>query len=210
MRKLLLGSALAFAFVVPASATVVLDTGLSGTGDNVVFDSFSGNLALGSFNGTHTGLVDFTDLSNDSTFSASGGNAIKITNSSDLQVQVFNSAGTTVLPTATDVFSLSGTGSVEAFVTANEAGGGTKQFMFDLGTINNSQSGFTLTAIDGESINLFSVVDTGGVITDFEHYRVDVAAPVLGATPLPAALPMFLGGLAGFYGLLRRKRKTLA
>jgi hypothetical protein len=207
MRKLLLGSAFALACLAPARADVLLDTKLSGTGDNVVFDSFSGNLALGSFNGTHTGLVDFTDLSNDSTFSASGGNAIKITNSSDLQVQVFNSAGTTVLPTSTDVFSLSGTGSVEAFVTANEVGGGTKLFTFDLGTINNSQSGFTLTAINGETINLFSVVDTGGLITDFEHYRVDVAGP-LAATPLPAALPMFLGGLAGFWGLLRRRRQN--
>jgi hypothetical protein len=197
----------ALAVGAPAYADVVIDNNFSGTGDNVVFDSFSGHLAIGSFNGTHTGLVDFTDLSNDSTFSAGGGNAIKITNSSDLQVQVFNSAGTTVLPTSTDVFSLSGTGSVEAFVTANEVGGGTKQFMFNLGTINNSQSGFTLTAINGETINLFSVVDTGGVITDFEHYRVDVAGP-LAATPLPASLPMFLGGLAGFWGLLRRRRQS--
>jgi hypothetical protein len=35
-----------------------------------------------------------------------------------------------------------------------------------------------------------------------------VDAALVAATPLPAALPMFLGGLAGFYGLLRRKRKT--
>jgi hypothetical protein len=210
MRKLLLGSALALACVAPASADVVLDTNLSGTGDNVIFDSLNGNLAIGSFNGTHTGLVDFTDLSNTAGFlGAANGNDIKISNTSDLQVQVFSANGLTVLPTATDVFSLKGTGDVSAVVTANEAGGGTKLFTFDLGALSASaQSGFTLTAINNESINLFTLVDAGGTITDFEHYRIDVASPLVSATPLPAALPMFLGGLAGFYGLIRRKRKT--
>jgi hypothetical protein len=212
MRKLLLGSALAFACVAPASADVILDTNLSGTGDNVVFDSLNGNLAIGSFNGTHTGLVDFTDLSNTAGFlGAANGNDIKISNTSDLKVQVFSANGLTVLPTATDVFSLKGSGDVSAVVTANEIGGGTKLFTFDLGALSASaQSGFTLTAINGESINLFTLVDAGGTITDFEHYRIDVASPLVSATPLPAALPMFLGGLAGFYGLIRRKRKTLA
>jgi hypothetical protein len=212
MRKLLLGSALAFACVAPASADVVLDTNLSGTGDNVIFDSLNGNLAIGSFNGAHTGLVDFTDLSNTAGFlGAANGNDIKISNTSDLKVQVFSANGLTVLPTATDVFSLKGSGDVSAVVTANEIGGGTKLFTFDLGALSaNAQSGFTLTAINGESINLFTLVDAGGTISDFEHYRIDVASPLVSATPLPAALPMFLGGLAGFYGLIRRKRKTLA
>lgn len=210
MRKLLLGSALALACVVPAKADVVLDTKLSGTGDNVVFDSIAGNLVLGSFNGQHTGLVDFTDLSNNSLFvGAANGNDIKISNTSDLSIVVKNSTNTSVLDTATQVFSLIGTGDVTATVVADEVGGGTKLFTFDLGALSKTaQSGFTLTAINGESMASLILLDTGGLITDFEHYRIDVAGP-LAATPLPAALPMFLGGLAGFWGLLRRRRQSV-
>jgi hypothetical protein len=191
-----------------AQANVVILDKLSGTGDNVVFDSFNGtNLAVGSFNGQHQGLVDFSCLAGCMGFSgAKSGNDIKITNTSDLQVQVFDSAGTTVLPTATDVFSLNGTGTAKVFVTANEPGGGTKSFTFNLGALDkNKPANFTLEALKGESINLFTVIDTGGNITDFEHYRVDIAGTA--ATPLPAALPMFFGGLMGIYQLARRRQR---
>jgi hypothetical protein len=212
MRKLLLGSALALTCVVPAKADVVLDTKLSGTGDNVVFDSIAGNLVLGSFNGQHTGLVDFTDLSNNSLFvGAANGNDIKISNTSDLSIVVKNSTNTSVLDTATQVFSLIGTGDVTATVVADEVGGGTKLFTFDLGALSKTaQSGFTLTAINGESMASLILLDTGGTITDFEHYRIDVAGPLVSATPLPAALPMFLGGIGGLWGLLRRRRQKAA
>ena len=201
MRKLLLGSALAFACMAPARADVVIQDMLSGTGDNVVFDSFSGNLALGSFNGQHTGFVDFTDLSNTSGFTgAANGNDIKIQDTSDLQVEVFDTMNN-VLTTSTQVFSLKGSGDVTAIVQATDG-----TFTFDLGLLSlNAQSGFTLEAINGETMNLLTLVDAGGIITDYEHYRIDVAGP-LAATPLPAGLPLFAGGL-GLMGWLSRRRK---
>jgi hypothetical protein len=191
----------------PARADVMLENMLSGTGDNVVFNSLIGNLAVGSFNGQHTGLVDFTDLSGNALFTASqNGNDIKISNTSNLQVQVF-STSLMVLPTTTDVFSLKGSGDVTAFVTANEVGGGTKLFTFDLGAINGSQSGFTLEAINGETIDKFALVDSvGGTISDFEHYRIDVAAPV--PTPIAGAgLPGLLTALGGLLLMLSRSRR---
>jgi opacity protein-like surface antigen len=202
MRKLLLGSALAFAFVAPASADVVIQDMLSGTGDNVIFDSVLGNTAIGSFNGMHTGLVDFTDLSNNSAFiGAANGNDIKISNTSDLKVVVKDSTNTNVLTTSTQVFSLKGSGDVTAFVQATDG-----LFTFDLGALSaNAQSGFTLDAINGETMSSLILLDTGGTISDYEHYRIDVAGPLV-TTPLPAGLPLFAGGL-GLMGWLSRRRK---
>jgi hypothetical protein len=209
MRKYLLATAALLTLAgVSAKADVILDNHLSGTGDNVIFQGLFGNLAIGSFNGQHQGLVDFTDLSlNPNFIGAANGNDIKIANTNNLNVQVFNTAGTQVLQTATDVFSLKGTGDVTAFVTARETDGTFKLFTFDLGNIDpNSQSGFTLTAINGETIDHFRLFDFGlGNITDFEHYRIDVAAAA--AVPLPATLPLFGGALA-LGGLFVRKRKN--
>ncbi|HEY2243482.1 MAG TPA: hypothetical protein VGH47_04560 [Xanthobacteraceae bacterium] len=206
MRKLLLGLTALAAFATPAKADVVLDPMLSGTGDNVVFDSFNGNAAIGSFNGQHTGLVDFTDLSGNPLFTgAANGNDIKISNTNDLQVEVFDSTNTNVLTTSTQVFSLKGTGDVTAFVQATDG-----LFHFDLGTIDpNAQSGFTLSAINGETMNLLTLVDIGGTISDYEHYRIDVAGPLVATTPLPAAFPLFAGGL-GLMAWVTRGRKKQA
>ena len=79
-------------------------------------------------------------------------------------------------------------------------------FTFDLGAIDpNAQSGFTLTAINGEVMTAMTLLDVGGTITDFEHNRIDVAAV---ATPLPATVWLFGGGLGGL-GLLMRRRKRV-
>jgi len=209
MHKLLLASALML-FSAPAYADVILDTHLSGTGDNVIFNSLIGSLALGSFNGTHQGVVDFTDLSGSPLFTAAAnGNDIKITGTNNLQIQVFSLAGV-VIPTLTDVFSLKGTGDVTAFVTANEPNGTTKLFTFDLGLLDpNAQSGFTLSAINGETINRFALVDVGGTITDFEHYRVDVAAAAVPAPALGAGLPGILSACIGVWALQRRRRSRV-
>ena len=190
-RVLLATAALAFIWATgQAKADVILDTKLSGTGDNVVFDSFSGSLAIGSFNGQNSGLVDFTDLSgNPAFFGAANGNDIKIANTSDLQIVVFDTTGTTVLGTSTQVFSLKGTGDVLASVVATDG-----TFVFDLGVIDPSaQSGFTLTAINGESMSQLTLLDIGGNISDYEHYRIDVASPVPG--------PIAGAGIPGLFAL---------
>jgi hypothetical protein len=210
MKRIMLAAAAILATAtLSARADVILDPHLSGTGDNVVFDSLSGSLAIGSFNGQHSGLVDFTDLSGNSAFiGAANGNDIKIANTSDLQIVVFNSAGTTVLDTSTQVFSLKGTGDVTATVVATDG-----TFTFNLGTIDPSaQSGFTLTAVNGEVMSKLTLSDSGGVITDYEHYRIDVASPL--AVPGPAAgagLPGLGAALLGMIGLNRfRRRRQVA
>jgi len=110
-----------------------------------------------------------------------------------------------VLPTSTQVFSLKGTGDVTAFVQATDG-----TFVFDLGVIDPSaQSGFTLTAFNGETMTALTLFDNTGVITDYEHYRIDVASvpgPIVGA-----GLPGLISALFGMIGLNRyRKRRNLA
>jgi hypothetical protein len=217
MKRLLLVSTavavLALSGTVAAKADVIIDDKLSGTGDNVVFQAVTpGSLVIGSFNGQHQGLVDFNCLGGCTNFTgAQSGNDLKITADglTNLSVQVFDSAGLNVLPTATDVFSITGTGHVFVGVTANEPGGGTQLVNFDLfslfGALGPGQNGFTLTAINGETINKFTLLDVGGTITDFEHYRIDVAAPVPGPI-IGAGLP---GLLAACFGLVMLGRRRL-
>ena len=209
MKKLLLACTAVLALTGAARADVVIDNHLSGTGDNVVFDSFNAvtNVALGSFNGQHTGIVDFSCLGGCGGFSgAANGNDIKIQNTNDLKVQVFNAAGTTVLQTATDVFGLKGTGNATAFVIADEKDGTQKLFTFNLGALDlSAQSGFTLTAINGETIDSFRVFTTGN-LTDFEHYRIDIASPQIAAVPETSSWIMMLLGFAGVGAMGMRKK----
>ena len=212
MKKFLLTTSMLLAPFTSAYADVVLDTKLSGTGDNVIFESLVGNIATGSFNGQHTGIVRFTDLSGNLTFTgAQNGNDIKISNTSDLQIQVFNTPGTTVLPTTEDVFSLKGTGSITALVSALDPLGNPEPIKtFNLGPIDpNSQSGFTFTAINGEAISKYSLVDAGGVISDFEHYRIDVSAPVPGPV-LGSSLPGLAFAAMGMVWLARGRQRRQA
>jgi hypothetical protein len=220
MKRLLVTTALvAFAAggaLAPAKADVIIDPSLSGTGDNVIFQSVTpGSQVVGSFNGTHQGLVDFNCLGGCTNFTgAQSGNDLKITADglTNLSVQVFNTAGTTVLPTATDVFSITGTGDVTVGVTADEAGGGTKLFTFDLttlfGPLGPGQNGFTLTAINNEAIDKFTLLDVGGTITDFEHYRIDVANPL--AVPGPtvgAGIPGLAFAALGMIWFNRQRKQ---
>jgi hypothetical protein len=209
----LLLASTAFA-TMPAQADVIIDDKLSGTGDNVVFNAVTpGSLVVGSFNGQHQGLVDFSCLGGCTNYTgAQSGNDLKITADglTNLSVQVFNSTHTSVLATQTDVFSITGTGNVFVSVTANESDGSTKLFTFDLttlfGPLGPGQNGFTLTAINGETINKFTLLDVGGTITDFEHYRIDVATvpgPIVGA-----GIPGLISAAFGMFGLniWRRRR----
>lgn len=214
MRRLLLMTTAAVLFAAaPVKADVLLDPHLSGTGDNVIFDSLTGGLAVGSFNGTHTGFVNFTDLSGNPLFTgAANGNDIKISNTTNLSVQVFDTM-LNVLPTQTQVFSLKGTGDVTAFISANDKFGNPETIkVFDLGMIDpNAQSGFTFTAINGEVMTLLRLLDTGGQINDYEHYRIDVASP-LAAVPVPAVgtgLPGILAGMLFLFRWMRRRRDGL-
>jgi hypothetical protein len=212
MKKLLAATALlALALASPVRADTIITATGGSTGDLVNFQSQTGNLVIGAFNGQHTGLVDFNCLGGCTNFvGAQSGNDMKITADglTNLSVQVFNSLGTSVLATDKDIFSITGTGDVFVGVTANEPGGGTQLFTFDttalFGNLGPGQNFFTLAAINGETINKFTLLDVGGTITDFEHYRVDVAAvpgPIVGA-----GLPGLVAACFGLIGLNRRRK----
>jgi len=62
MKKFLLSCVALAALTMPASASITFESNLSGTGDNVIFNSLSGNVALGSLNGQHQGIIEFRAL----------------------------------------------------------------------------------------------------------------------------------------------------
>jgi len=202
------------AFVsMPAQADVILDTKLSGTGDNVVFNSLSGDLATALLNGPHLDVVRFRDLTGSTTFTASAnGNDIKLSGSNNLFIQVFDPTDAFVIGTTTQVFSLKGTGDVTAFVQASDINGNPEAIQtFSLGTIDpNAQSGFTFTAINGEVMTSLRLLDLNGSINEFEHYRIDVAATVSVPGPIVGAgIPGVLAAFSLMSLAYHRRRRTL-
>jgi hypothetical protein len=204
---LLAGAALSTA---PAQADVILLDKLSGTGDNVIFNSVFGDLARAQLNGQHADIVHFRDLTGSTTFTAAAnGNDIKISGSNNLFIQVFDPFESVVIGSTTQVFSLKGTGEVTAFVQANDQFGNPEAIqVFNLGTIDpNAQSGFTFQAINGEIMTSLRLLDTTGNINEFEHYRIDVAVAVPGPV-VGAGLPAVISAL-GMVGLAWRRRRRL-
>jgi hypothetical protein len=211
MRKLLATAALLGALAAPAYADVIVENNLSGTGDNVVFNSITGDLALAHLNSpNHLDIVRFRDLTGSTTFGASAnGNDIKIVGTQNLFIQVFDPTDTTLVGTTTQVFSITGTGDVFAFVQANDRFGNAEAIQaFDLtglfGPLGPGQNGFTFRAINGEIMTSLRLFDQGGTITDFEHYRIDVAAvpgPIVGA-----GIPGLIAACFGMVGLARRRK----
>jgi hypothetical protein len=215
MRRLLLTTTALIALAAPASAGVILDTnGLGGTGNNVVFTQVANtSLILGRLNGQNDEVVRFRDRSGNGAFSgAANGNDIKIVNTADLDITVFDRNNLSQLAVTREIFSLKGEGNVFFHVTALEADGSFKTFNFggfDLGN-GNRQNGFDFQAINGERIwDLDIVMGIGGVINDFEHYRIDVAAPAAVPGPMVGAgLPGLIVACMTLLGLARNRRKN--
>lgn len=212
MKRLLLAASMLTALALPAQADVVLEFKAGGTGDNVVFNSLAGALALATLNGQHNEFVQFRDLTNSATFAAAAnGNDIKITGTNNLFIQVFDPTDTFVVGTTTQIFSLKGTGNVTAFVGASLNGVDEGFTSFALGAIDpHAQSFYTFKAVNGEVMTSLRLLETTplGTIDEFEHYRIDVATamkPVPGPT-VGAGIP---GAMAlGMFGLnwYRRRR----
>jgi hypothetical protein len=212
MKKLLIATAALLATAGLARADVIVQNNLSGTGDNVIFNSINGDLALATLNSpNHLDVVRFQDLTGSTTFGASAnGNDIKIVGTQNLFIQVFDPTNITVVGTTTQVFSITGTGDVTAFVQANDQFGNAEAIqVFDLttlfGALGPGQNGFTFNAINGETMTSLRLLDVNGTITDFEHYRIDVAlavpAPIVGA-----GIPGLLAAAFGLFMLNRYRR----
>jgi hypothetical protein len=212
MKRLLLITTTLLALSGAAQADIVLDTtGQGGTGTNVIFSSiFDNRLILGKLNGQHDEVVRFRDLTptQDPTHpftGAANGNDIKIFNTVDLDITVFDSNNLVQLATTRDIFSIKGDGTLFIRATAKEADGTFKDFNFSQ-VLGNGQNGFDFKAINGEVIWDIDLRVVGGRIEDFEHFRIDVA-PQVAAVPETSSWIMMILGFAGVGGLAMRKRR---
>jgi hypothetical protein len=203
-------------------------TGLGGTGNNVVFTSVaSSSLVLGRLNGQNNEVVRFFDRSGTQGFSgAQNGNDIKIVNTRDLDITVWDSTNSILLGTTRDIFSLKGTGDVFFKVEAVDANGTAELFYFtglagniaglggggyDLGN-GTQQNGFDFTTSRGEVITDIDIyLGATGMINDFEHFRIDAAPIPTAAVPEPTTWAMMLIGFAGIgFMAMRRRRESAA
>ena len=208
MRKLLLATTALIALAsAPAKADIVLDTtGQGGTGNNVIFSqNLGGGRILGRLNGQNDEVVRFRDLSGNGSFTgATNGNDIKINNTSDLDITVFDRNNATQLGVTRDIFSIKGDGTLLIRATALETDGTFKDFNYSF-ALGNGQNGFDFKAINGEFIWDVDLKVVGGSIQDFEHFRIDVA-PLAGAVPEPATWAMLILGFAGISFMGMRKK----
>jgi hypothetical protein len=212
MKRTTLAAALlaCSALMSPASADIILDqTGLGGTGNNVIFSSIaSSNLILGRLNGQNDEFVRFRDLSGNGAFSgAANGNDIKIVNTSDLDITVFDRDNLLQLGVTRDIFSIKGTGTMFFHVTALEADGTFQNFNFGGFALGPGQNGFDFQAINGERIWDMDLVNIGGTISDFEHFRIDVAPFAVPGPIVGAGLPGLIAACFGMVGLSWRRRR---
>jgi len=212
MRRLLLAATTLIALAAPASADIILDTtGLGGTGNNVIFSSIIDNrLILGRLNGQNEEVVRFRDLTptqdpNAPFTGATNGNDIKIFNTVDLDITVFDRDNLAQLGVTRDIFSIKGDGTLLIRVTALETDGTFKDFNFSQ-ELTRGQNGFDFRAINGEFIWDVDLRVVGGSIKDFEHFRIDVA-PQVAAVPEASTWMMLIAGFAGV-GLMARRRKS--
>jgi hypothetical protein len=221
MRKLLLAATALLALSGAAKADVFLDTqGIPGTGNNVVSNGLDPNnphLLLGHLNGQNGEIVRFLDLSNTTGFGgATNGQDIKIVNTRDLDITVFDSTNTIQLGTTRDIFSLKGDGNVFFKVEAVKADGTPEVFFFLNGgdgyKLKNGQNGFDFSTKLGEVITDIDLyLGLTGKIDEFEHFRIDATPiPQIAAVPEPATWAMMIAGFFGIGGLaMRRKRQQL-
>jgi hypothetical protein len=210
MKKLLLMTTALLALSGAAKADIALVNHLSGSGHNVISDSISGNLNVGHLNGQNTTIVDFTNLDAADVFTgASSGNDIKIGNTNHLGIQVFDS-GNHLLGTTTQIFSVNGTGDLTVFVQAQKFGVDEALKSFGTFTLDiHKPTDFTFTASNNEVMTGLFLLDVGGKITDFEHYRIDVAPLGVAAVPEASTWLMMILGFCGVGGLAMRKKGQL-
>jgi hypothetical protein len=221
MRKLLFATTALIALSGAAKADVLLDTtGLGSTGNVVTSTTVvNGSLILGHLNGQNNEIVRFRDLSGNGSFaSATSGNDIKIVNTRDLDITLFDSTDTVQLGTTRDIFSLNGSGSVFIRVDAVKADGTAETFNF--GSLTDAAfqldihkpHGYDFTAVNGEVITDIDIflVGVGSNITDFEHFRLDVSPiPVVTAVPEASTWAMMIAGFFGIGGLAMRRKRQL-
>jgi len=127
-----------------------------------------------------------------------------------LDITIFDRDNLLQLAVTREIFSIKGSGTMFFHVTMLESDGSFQNFNFGGYALGNGQNGFDFQAINGERIWDLDLVNIGGTITDFEHYRIDVAA--VAAVPGPivgAGLPGLLAAGLGLFGLNWRRRRQL-
>jgi hypothetical protein len=213
MKKFLLVTTALLALIGAARADVLLDTtGLGGTGNNVVSDGLdptNNHLLLGHLNGHNDQIVRFLDRSNSVGFGgAANGQDIKIENTRDLDITVFDKTNLVMLGTTRDIFSIKGDGNIFFRVEAVKADGTAETFNF-ASVLGNGQNGFDFSTKFGEvitDIDLF--LGATGKITDFEHFRIDTTPiPQVAAVPEASTWAMMIAGFFGIGGLAMAKRR---
>ena len=213
MKKLLIATS-AFgiwvaALTIPAKADIVLSTGASGTGNNVLFSSVSGAGSSTLTTITNQGVgVTFTS-DRDLTATASGQAQIEassglLNNNDYVEWYLTNGTGTTE-----DIFSVN--------VPNSSGNNGDKNAATDITVYVNGSSTalgtdaipsngfFTVSATGSDVIDSIKIVFNGDV-SDVEHFRI---TSMTSSVPEPSTWAMMILGFCGLGFMAYRKKGTL-
>lgn len=194
---------------VPAKASIVFNTGASGTGNNVLFSTITGNGTSTLTTNTNQGdNVTFTSTT-DTLTSPSNGQARLVAGDGSLDELMWfltnTSNGFTKSVFNIDVPKNGGATSVTIYATDQS---GTQSQSFSLS--GNGQNFFTITSDGGDIIKSMKIVMSGGNTDDVKQFRLDGIQPLTSAVPEPSTWAMMLVGFAGlgYLGFRQSRRKA--
>lgn len=195
---------------VPAKASIVFNTGASGTGNNVLFHTITGSGTSHLTSDTSQGEnVTFTSTT-DTLSSPSSGQARLVAGDGSLGEVMWYLTDLTKGFT-TGVFNIDTPrrgGATSVTIYADDQHG---EFSDTFSLTGNGQHFFTITANGGDIIKSLRIVMTGGDVDAVKQVRID-GIESIAAVPEPSTWAMMLIGFAGlgFAGYKRVRRHTIA